>query len=190
MVTKVHIVGKTDDTHSQPVSVLASGAINSMVQSDITHALVHEGNLFTVSGIANAVLDGGSFVLGVNVPVGGATLHIAVQGSSSGDAEGFIRENAAWTGGTPATGFNRNRASANTPVSTFAINPTINTPGDLIFSTFMPGGTKKSASGSSGESFGEWLLPAGQYVLTFTNTSGAAADMSASMLFYEEDTEA
>lgn len=180
------IVGQGDEDHNNPVSVTSSAGITSLIMSQVLHALTHAGNLYTVSGIANAVPDASDFTLGVTVPLG-SELHMALAGTSSGDAEGFIYEASTFTGGTLVQPINRNRVSSNTLTGfTFSINPAVSALGNVLFSTYMPGGVKKDAGGSSGESFGEWLLGAGSYIFRFVNTSAADATMSAQMTFYEE----
>lgn len=186
MVENVRIVGVDSN---QPVQVENTLGVKSLAIAEFTHALVHAGEIFTVSGIAAAVVDAASFELLINVPAD-KTLHVVLEGSATGDAKGYIYEGPTVSAnGTAVIPTNRNRTSSGLADSLFYMTPTVTTTGDLLFSTYMPGGVKKTAGGSSGESFGEWILAPGLYLMRFTNSSGAAADMSAQMTFYEEDAE-
>jgi len=180
------IVGKGDETHTEPVDMHKSDGVNALVTAQVTHALIHAGKMFTISGLIEGVADGAAFVLGITIPAG-KEVHFVIEGAATGDAHGHMFENSTFSGGTLTTPVNRDRTSSNVLTGyTFAINPTEDVQGDEIFSTFMPGGSKKAAAGSSGESFGEWIFGPGSYLLRFENHAGAVATMSALMTFYEE----
>ena len=180
------IVGKGNDEHNDPVSLHKSDGVNALVIAEIVHAVTHQGKLFTISGIREGIVNNASFYLGVTVPAG-KELHLVVEGSASGDAHGHIYENATFNGGTATTPVNRNRVSSNTLTGfTFAIDPTITVPGDLIYTSFLAGGTGNQAGGSTGESFGEWVLAPGSYIFEMENKAGNNVTMAAQMTFYEE----
>jgi len=187
MVDSQWLVGKGSTDLGIPVTVHSSCDVGALVETGIHHALGHAGKLFTLSGVQTGVADDGTSALGLTIPTG-KLLHVLAVGTATGDAEGRMYENSTFSGGTAVTPTNKNRSSANTLTGyTWSFDPTQDVQGDLIFETYMPGGTKNSLSGSSGQTYGEWILDSGSYLFVFTNRANAAATMAMAITCYEED---
>jgi hypothetical protein len=152
------------------------------VQSEV-HTKIHSGAFFTATHYDGAVSDAASVNILI-VPSG--ICHARFIVSVGGDCEVYLYEGTTTSSaGTTVPSYDRNRVSKNAASAAITHSPTITNDRFLRMTVFMPGGTKKSSSGS-GSSFEEWVLDdAVPFLLRVTNVSGAASPVGVEIDFYE-----
>ena len=93
----------------------------------------------------------------------------SVQGLCSGNAVGYMYENAVVTGGTSLNIINRNRSSTITSQGVGLVDPTVTSTGTLILKEILTGGVGKKGGG--GETGGNNLILKGltTYLFRLTN---------------------
>ena len=104
-----------------------------------------------------------------------------------GDAELYIYEGTATTGGTAFTPINRNRNYAVSNVSQVAmvINPTITSLGTELDAQILPGGVGKKSAGGTAGSLEYVLKPLTNYLFRLTNVNGTSHAAFMTLEWYE-----
>jgi hypothetical protein len=115
----------------------------SLFTMDVTHHEIHESNSYTITGIKEALADGGTFFLTVITPNTTKWLHVIFQ--TSGLYQYYLRIYEGATvnvSGAAVTAYNRNRNSANTSGGTFRHDDTYTDNGTLIFQKYVGTGSR------------------------------------------------
>lgn len=176
------IIGSNDEIAAVDHQHAAIPTISSI------HRTIHEGRLFEVSHIFAAVADAASAE--ILITTGTKAVHLRSRADTEGKSYGYLFEDAvASVAGTGLTNVNRDRNSANTAETVVTHTPTLTSDGTQLTETLIPGGGAVGGNviGGSLNSFEEFeLKPNSVYLIRLTNESGAAADMAASLVFYEE----
>jgi len=160
------------------------GSSDPLVIVDVNHLRLHEGRGF-LSYYINATLATGTNLNLAFASASGIYPHITVGAFCGGDATLYFYENATATGGSSFTPVNRNRNSTTTSNVAITNGPTVSATGTLLYSEFLPGGTKKKAGGTSGESLEFVCKPLTTYLVRMTNTSAATQVAEITMEWYE-----
>lgn len=166
----------------------ASSITNPALVASIeyAHAQTHAGRYFS-GGFYNASVANGASI-DILIQTGAQSFHLRFDGSSSGDSTIRFYESATFSAaGTAVTMSNHNRTSAKTFVGTVTSGPTITATGTQLNGTdYVAGGTKNQSVGGSGGYANEFILSLNtNYLIRFTNDSGAAAKMNMSVYGYE-----
>lgn len=157
---------------------------NPSVGRDVLHQKTHEGKLFVASRYESSVSAASSRDTLVVVPSGGfAHLRAYCPGEISVKVELF-KSTTITAAGTTITSYNTNQNSSNTAGVTVSQNPTLTASGTTVFTTLNPGGYGIQASNIFGGD-GEFVLPAGNYLLRTTNVGSSAGDICANLIWYE-----
>lgn len=155
---------------------------------DSIHSRIHAGEMFEAAVFEEDVGDNSDLELRI-VTAAAQTAHCRFALSSGGDARIRFYEGATPTtdgAGTAFTPKDRNRVSANDPVTGFFSGPSISVYGTVLLDTLLAGGTGGNASGGNLSTFEEWILAANTvYLMRLTNVSGGAKSMSIGASFYE-----
>lgn len=161
-------------------------ALFALTTIDCAHRQVHLGNYFIASNIFLAVAGAGTADLRIIVAATKA-LHAIVNITVEGKATVHFYEGTTYTGaGVGVTVYNKNRASLTASTATVQHTPAVNVLGTNIYQSFMHGGSRNFAIGSSRGNAQEWIFKkSGDYLIRVTNTSGAASDISIEVEFYE-----
>jgi len=161
-----------------------------------------EAPLPTISNGDIALVDGVSYAFGVvraggdQLPDGqsidiaiafasGVQAKINIEGSASGNATGFLYENATVSGGTTATAVSRNRNSTIESESAILVQPTVSSTGTLLVQRLVLAGRSNNSPGGDLNSASLVLKPLTTYLLRLTNTSGKSESAEISMIWYE-----
>lgn len=154
---------------------------------DYVTAKVHDGEYFFFTPYAASVANGAN--LDIVLTTGAKEVHIVSETSAGGQCLTVIYADPTIT---PATGTaqairNRKESSANTPLMTVLINPTITDAGTERFRRLLVGGTGGGKVGSVARGGSESVIPANSVrLIRITNRSGGAADIGYTGEFYEE----
>jgi hypothetical protein len=90
---------------------------------------------------------------------------------TTGEAEAYVYEGMTYSAtGTPMASRNRNRNSANAPLTVVYEDPTVSTTGNLLWA--MLSGSGNNGSGAD-RSANEWLLAPGEYLYRITSRSAS-----------------
>ena len=136
--------------------------------------LLQDGKVFgfgVVKPFASKLASGASIDIGIAFSAG-VTPVISFSGLSSGDAEGYLYENADLSGGTAGTAINLNRNSTTASQSAITVGPTVNNLGTLILGQILIGGSGKKAGGGDIGSSNLILKPLTSYLVRLTNVNG------------------
>jgi hypothetical protein len=171
----------TSTWHEIRVNSTGNIAVQSPVETKI-----YDGDYYNTGYYNNAVADAGT--IEVLLQPNGENIFINVVVINGGDCEFRVYEGVTHTDpGTSLTALNSNRDSSNTTGATWTHTPTVSGYGTTIWEEFVPGGTKKSAVGSTTEAIGQGILKAStDYVFRLTNVSGAETQLQLIFGFYEE----
>ena len=159
------------------------------VATDVSSYLLHQGNVWTSTYINMGLADNGTayFIwtsgttyhkhVGFSVTAGGDAIMAGCQGATIVDM------------GTAMTNHNRMVGGSNVTDVTIYQNGSLSACGTTMFSVFIPGGQKNSASGALRSSTGEWIVPAsvGTFVLSVINQAGSEKPIGVEFNWYEED---
>jgi len=149
------------------------------------HLRVHEGKAFFAGYLWTSLSDDANADLYAIVP-SGVFIHATVNVSSGGESEFRVYEGSVMTSnGTLLTPFNRNRGSTKTANSTFFYDPTIDTLGDELVPSLVPGGQGPHKPGGSDGLSQEFLYSSNNYLFRITNRSGSAIRASIGIDFYD-----
>lgn len=168
-------------------SQMVAGSDNGLIIVDINHQRLHEGRAYIAWNIYphSSMLAAGSSADIVLAAAPGVTPHLTIAMESSGDADFFMYEGTATTGGTAFTPVARNRTVASTSSVAMVTNPTVTSLGTLVNRQFVTGGTgKKSAGGSSG-SLEYVLAPLTNYLFRLTNVNSSSHTALLELEWYE-----
>jgi len=179
---KVTIV---DPTHGGSAKI--DPATGFLVTSDHNLNAIHAGKHFTYSAVDTAVSGAGTVEMLLRVPVTTpeTEAHVHFFGAVSSDMIGYLFEDPTTSAdGTPATPKNRHRASVLTPNMLLFTGPTVTADGTQLTSIYLPGGKD---SGGQGESFAEWVLDAGDYLIRVENISGQNNAVAMIQIEWHED---
>jgi hypothetical protein len=149
--------------------------------------MVHDGYMFHASGRVVDLGVGADLELLLAVPAGcyphiqkivfhleGAPMDVAVYEGTTTSADG-----------TAVTTKNTNRNSALTPDAVLTHTPTITGDGALMHDRYIPT-AGKDVGQLAGSLFEEWILAADtKYLIRLSNDTGAIADLSYEVLWYE-----
>jgi hypothetical protein len=165
------------------------GADAPLIIVDVNHQRNHDGRAFFAYKLApdSAPLAANASIDIVLASPSGIFPHITIDAMCLGDAEMYIYEGTATTGGTSFTPINRNRNYANSNPSQVAmvINPTVTSLGTQIDAQIIPGGVGKKAGGGTAGSLEYVLKPLTNYLFRLTNVNGTAHAASLQLEWYE-----
>lgn len=183
--TKAQLATLTQQTFDDRQVIV--GSSSPLVGIDVNHQRLHEGRAYIAYYVQNSgtLLANGASIDFVFAAGPGVTPHMTLGAFCGGDSELFLYEAPTTTGGDAFTPVNRNRTSANTSNVAMVTNPTVNTVGTELLKEFMPGGTKKRASGGGGNSLEYYLAPLTNYLVRLTNLSGSGQIAEIILEWYE-----
>jgi hypothetical protein len=165
------------------------GADAPMITVDVNHQRNHDGRAFFAYKIAPdlAPLAANTSIDIVLASPSGVFPHITVDAMCLGDAELYIYEGTATTGGTSFTPINRNRnyADSNPSQVAMVINPTVTSIGTQIDAQIIPGGVGKKAGGGTAGSLEYVLKPLTNYMVRLTNVNGTEHAAYLQLEWYE-----
>jgi len=166
-----------------------AGADAPTITIDVNHQRNHDGRAFFAYKIAPDAtpLAAGATIDIVFASPSGVFPHITVDAMCLGDAELYIYEDTATTGGTSFTPINRNRNYVVTNPSQVAmvINPTVTSVGTEIDAQVIPGGAGKKSTGGSAGSLEYVLKPLTNYMVRLKNVNGTAHAAHLQLEWYE-----
>lgn len=157
---------------------------------DAVHVHTHEGSLYTVSHRFESIADNTSVYLHIKTAAG-RNNHTNFSITASGYCDVFLYESPTLSSnGTAKTIYNNNRSSTKTSSTLAYYSPTVSAVGTELFTTLLPGGSGFVTVGASGGSpvrgGTEWIFDQSRsYLISGKNTSGAAADITISVSWYE-----
>jgi len=168
---------------------VVAGADAPVIVIDVNHQRNHDGRAFYAYKIApdSAPLAANASIDIVLASPSGVYPHVTLDGVCLGDAELYIYEGTATTGGTSFTPINRNRNYALTNESQVAmvINPTVTSVGTQLDAQLIPGGAGKKSTGASAGSLEYVLKPLTNYLFRLTNVNGTAHAAYLTLEWYE-----
>jgi hypothetical protein len=128
----------------------------AMLDIDVVHHTIHEGDAYSVCGISGSLGDGGTIILTIITPNTAKWFHTLFSASGIGKYYFRIYESATVNvAGSAKTAYNRNRNSANTSGGTFRQDDTFTDNGTLIFETYVSSGQRDGGPSSIRS---EWML--------------------------------
>ena len=177
----VRIFGQTDTIAEVDDTIGA----NALVFIDTIHNRIHRGQFFSLDQFNTGLAAAGTIELLVKVTTGA---HVRLTAAAGGDARLQLFEGTTVSAnGTPLTPVNRNRFSTLAAVTQFYSGPTITADGTSLLDTLLPGGTGGIFSGGGGgETFEEFILAPGNYLVRLTNISGSTQPANVQVDFYED----
>lgn len=167
----------------QPID-LVSGA---RIAIDEAHYEIHIGKSYTVTAnVSIAATE--NFDCQITAPDTAVRIHMVMHCRTS--ANGItvtVYEAPTTSGGTAVPIYNRDRNSSNTATAAFVHTPTVTSTGTTIINVFhIAAGVAGSGAESREES--EFILKQNtKYLIRITADSGAAANFSGRMDWYEEE---
>lgn len=166
---------------------MIAGSDNGLIIVDVNHHRLHEGRAFIAWNIYphSAMLDAGLNADIVLAAGPGTIAHVTIAMESSGDADFFLYEGTATTGGTAFTPVQRNRNIAATSNVAMVTNPTVTSLGTLINRQFVTGGTGKKSSGGASNSLEYVLTPLTNYLFRLTNVNSSSHTALLELEWYE-----
>ena len=158
---------------------------------DFAHKEVHEGEMWFTSykspeGVD--VADDGTVKILIKVGAN-AFAHFVFGVAAGGDSEiEFFEAPSVAADGNNLPVWNMKRSDVAVPNTTAWQGPTINSNGDRLINTFVPGGTKQQAHGAVERVGTEWILNEDtNYLLIFTNRAGSGKPMSVALQWYDHE---
>lgn len=170
-------------------SYAVAGADAPTITIDVNHQRNHDGRAFyaykTYPDSAKLAADASISI--VMASPSGVFPHVTIDGLCLGDAELFIYEGTATTGGTSFTPINRNRnyADSNPSQVAMVINPTVTSLGTELDTQIIAGGAGKKSTGGSAGSLEFVLKPLTNYMFRLTNVNGTAHAAHLQLEWYE-----
>lgn len=185
--TKARYVTPIQKTESGRFAII--GADSPMVTVDVNHQRNHDGRAFFAYKLypTSAKLAAGASIDIVIASPSGVLPHMTVEAFCQGDAEFYLYEGTATTGGTAFTPINRNRnyAVSNPSQSAMVINPTVTSLGTEIDGQIVPGGVGKKSGGGDSATLEYVLKPLTNYHFRLTNVNGTSHAAFLSLEWYE-----
>jgi len=189
---------ESEDTSAQFVALthknnagnnVVSGADAPVIVVDVNHQRNHDGRAFFAFYIkpVSAKLAAGDSIDIVMASPAGVFPHLTPSLFCQGDAEFYIYEGTATSGGTSFTPINRNRnyAVSNPSQVAMVINPTVTSIGTMLDGQIVPGGIGKKASGGTGAALEYVLKPLTNYLFRMTNVNGTSHAAFMTLEWYE-----
>jgi hypothetical protein len=168
---------------------VVTGADAPVITVDVNHQRNHDGRSFFAFKLypVSSKLPNGSSIDIVIASPSGLTPHVLVDSFCQGDAELYIYEGTATTGGTSFTPINRNRnyAVSNPSQVAMVINPTITLLGTMLDGQIVPGGVGKKSGGGTAGSLEYVLKPLTNYLFRLTNVNGTDHAAFLTLEWYE-----
>jgi hypothetical protein len=149
--------------------------------------MVHDGYMFHSTGRVTDLANAADYELLFAVPAG-CYPHIQkivfhIEGAPM-DVEVFEGTTTS-ADGTAVTTKNTNRNSALTPDAVLTHTPTVTGDGESMHDRYIPTAGKDTGQ-IAGSLYEEWILAADtKYLIRLTNNSGAIADLSYEVMWYE-----
>ena len=167
-------------------SVSVDSKVRAFKTIETEHSEIHEGETYVCSHFYPLVADDANADLRITLG-SKKELHITITIAVAGNGETLLYEGTTYTvAGTNVAIYNRDRTSSNTTDATCRYTPTANVLGTELFHGYAPGGEKKEAIGSVRRTAQEWIFKKSEdYLVRFTNRSGAAIDVSIEVEWYE-----
>ena len=168
---------------------VVAGADAPVITVDVNHQRNHDGRAFFAYKLApdSAPLGANASIDIVMASPAGVFPHLTIEAMCLGDAELYIYEGTATTGGTSFTPINRNRnyAVSNQSQVAMVINPTITSLGAEIDAQILPGGSGKKSGGGTAGSLEYVLKPLTNYLFRLTNVNGTSHAAFMTLEWYE-----
>jgi len=166
-----------------------AGADAPVIVVDVNHQRNHDGRAFFAYKLApdSAPLAANASINIVLASPAGVFPHLTLNGLCLGDAELYVYEGTATTGGTSFTPINRNRnyADSNPSQVAMVINPTITSLGTQLDAQIIPGGVGKKSAGGTAGSLEYVLKPLTNYLFRLTNVNGTSHAAFMTLEWYE-----
>ncbi len=182
MAAKIMLTGSDSGAIAEVGSLSKALAVVTAI-----HKRVHDGGMFQLDRVVEAVADDGTIELLVQVPAA-TQVHLRFAAAAAGDARISIFEGTTFSdAGTAMTAVNRNRVpTISTPGSVVTHTPTVTGDGTELSDVLIPGGSGGNASGGTDDGFQEWILAAStDYLVRLKNISGGAAHLGLQLNWYE-----
>jgi hypothetical protein len=154
---------------------------------DVSHARIHEGNIFEYSTYDASTTNGDSITLELNT--GTSDLHATFDISVTGNFLLTVYETVASVGDTTPVAYkiNRNLTDSATTIDAVLRVVTIGTASDPISTMILAGGKGNQSAGGTIGARNEWLLKkATKYYFVFKNISGNTQAISATFDLYKD----
>ena len=155
---------------------------------DTMHRHIHEGEAFFASHKFAAVANSAS--VEVMIEAGSVKdLHLQIGVTAEGTCHVDVFKNSTHNHGTGILPqcFDLGVDGTNSE-ATVSFGPSGGSDGSQIVEDIIPGGSRNFATGGSGASRNELIIPPNMKLLiTITNESGGSIDLAASLSWYEED---
>jgi hypothetical protein len=157
----------------------------SLITTDSVHQNIHVGRLFHASTFVESMADDEVIEFLVRVAAG-KSAHFQAQATLGGIGtlqlfEGPTNDPDGAAQATP----NRNRFSSNVATTLIFLGPTVTVAGTELELTAISGGSGGNAVGASANTFLEWILNPGDYLVRLKNLGGAGKVGGLSCVFYE-----
>ncbi len=166
-----------------------AGADAPVIMVDVNHQRNHDGRAFFAYKLApdSAPLAANASIDIVLASPAGVFPHLTLDGLCLGDAELYVYEGTATTGGTSFTPINRNRnyAVSNPSQVAMVINPTVTSLGTQLDAQIIPGGVGKKSAGGTAGSLEYVLKPLTNYLFRLTNVNGTSHAAFMALEWYE-----
>jgi len=189
---------ESEDTSAQFVALthknnagsnVVSGADAPVIVVDVNHQRNHDGRAFFAFYInpVSAKLAAGASIDIVMASPSGVFPHVSPEVFCQGDAEFYVYEGTATSGGTSFTPINRNRnyAVSNPSQVAMVTNPTVTSVGTMLDAQIVPGGVGKKAGGGTGSALEYVLKPLTNYLFRMTNVNGTSHAAFMTLEWYE-----
>ena len=189
---------ESEDTSAQFVALthknnagtnVISGADAPVITVDVNHQRNHDGRAFFAFYMnpVSAKLAADASIDIVMASPSGVIPHVSPYLFCQGDAEFYIYEGTATSGGTLFTPLNRNRnyAVSNPSQVAMVINPTVTSVGTMLDGQIIPGGVGKKAGGGTGDALEYVLKPLTNYLFRLTNVNGTSHAAFMTLEWYE-----
>jgi len=185
--TKAQFVALTQKNNAG--TQVVAGADAPVIVVDVNHQRNHDGRAFFAYKMYpdSSPLAATASIDIVLASPSGVFPHITVDAMCLGDAEFYIYEGTATTGGTTLTPVNRNRNYADSNPSQIAmvVNPTVTSIGTQLDAQVIAGGSGKKSGGGAVGSLEYVLKPLTNYLFRLTNVNGTAHAAHMQLEWYE-----
>lgn len=154
---------------------------------DINHLRLHEGRAYYAYKL-HPNSDKLNADTSVNIAIAWPAAvysHAVMTYQCGGEAEFYIYENAATSGGTTLTLHRRNRFLTASSQGAAVLNPTVSNVGTEIYAEFISSGQGGTGAGGGGFSFEFVFNPLTTYLLRLTNVNGQAQMAEVRIDWYE-----
>ena len=160
---------------------------DSLPVIDVNHLRLHEGRAYYAYKLhpdADKLNTNTSINIAIAWPAA-VYSHAVMTYQCGGEAEFYIYENAATSGGTTLTLHRRNRFLTANSQGAAVLNPTVSNVGTEIYAEFISSGQGGTGAGGGGFSFEFVFNPLTTYLLRLTNVNGQAQMAEVRIDWYE-----